>query len=661
MAKIIGTEPNQVPLNQHLGSLAYQNKDAVRVNRLTISSDPAQTGTTAVGTILIARNESANTSYAAIQVNGSPTSVSNHAIEMRSYAWGTAASDASTGSYAGAGQIIVAHDYPATKNLFISSQSGAVIFQAGSLSGERMRINSDGNVGVGTITPQLKFEVNNSVTGSNSFQAHLGATISSGYWTGFQFGYVEAGNQNYRKSGIIFERQDSSARGKIHILNNGDANATSCTLSDARLTLLYDGKVGIGYTNPGYLLDVAGDARIATGFIQGGLRNSIQASNTYSRDQGVIWVKMATVQSPVSCRIKYYAGTGNSEERGEIHFQGTYVQTYAKLKLSRQTYNGHVRRVVATCSAGGQPYGLWAEVDTGTSSVFASGIVFAYQVIEADNTINSIDNTTGTPTNIVTTAYAGGSGGVVYNDSWSHGLWLDTGATGYGMRIGTTDSGGYLVLKTTDNSHTGGIRFYDAAGSDRANMYYNGNQQWIIHGGSAPGGGDVPTLQFATNGSSRTPRMSITRDGKVGVGKTNPTYLLEIDGGNSSDSATAISHNGHIKMSAYFYKTGSTQLIVRCWFANYSSGLVTMNYAHTNGGDYGAHALIFVNNSYGSLYRNDVFTKLSTDMGAISVSVNSPGSGGNGYLQFTLPAGNGSPGNGSVTIEGFGPFWFTTA
>lgn len=179
---IVGTAPDQVPLNQHLGDLAYQSKEAVRVNRLTVSSDPVQTGTTAVGTILIARNESANTSYASIQVNGSPTDVASHALEMRSYAWGTSASDPNTGSYAGAGQILVAHGNPAVKNLFISSQSGSVIFQAGSLSGERMRINSDGNVGIGTTTPSYNLHV----PGTSSLEAaryiyipHTG--VSGGY------------------------------------------------------------------------------------------------------------------------------------------------------------------------------------------------------------------------------------------------------------------------------------------------------------------------------------------------------------------------------------------------------------------------------------------------------------------------------------------------
>jgi hypothetical protein len=39
MAKLIGTDPNQVPTNGDLGDLAYQNKESVKVESLTASAD----------------------------------------------------------------------------------------------------------------------------------------------------------------------------------------------------------------------------------------------------------------------------------------------------------------------------------------------------------------------------------------------------------------------------------------------------------------------------------------------------------------------------------------------------------------------------------------------------------------------------------------------
>lgn len=48
MTKLIGTDTNQVPTNGDLGDLAYQNKESVRVDNLTIDSNVG-IGTTAPG------------------------------------------------------------------------------------------------------------------------------------------------------------------------------------------------------------------------------------------------------------------------------------------------------------------------------------------------------------------------------------------------------------------------------------------------------------------------------------------------------------------------------------------------------------------------------------------------------------------------------------
>jgi hypothetical protein len=125
----------------------------------------------------------------------------------------------------------------------------------GTNNNERMRITNGGNIGVGVTTPQYRLDVNAGT--SANFQASFGASINSGTWTGIHFGYTEAGNLSYRKSALVFERQDSAARGKVHILNNGDANGNSAILADSKMTLQFDGNVGIGTTSPPTILTVA--------------------------------------------------------------------------------------------------------------------------------------------------------------------------------------------------------------------------------------------------------------------------------------------------------------------------------------------------------------------------------------------------------------------
>ena len=136
----------------------------------------------------------------------------------------------------------------------------------GGLGTERMRLTTDGKVGIGTIVPQSLFDV---TTESNGF-AHFGRVLSVGAWTGIGFGYkgADANPAGYRKAALVFERTDttdgfSDARGKVHILNRGGANDSgSATLSHACLTINHTGDVGIGNTSPGATLDVNGTLRV---------------------------------------------------------------------------------------------------------------------------------------------------------------------------------------------------------------------------------------------------------------------------------------------------------------------------------------------------------------------------------------------------------------
>jgi ribosomal protein L27 len=128
-------------------------------------------------------------------------------------------------------------------------------------------LSTSGQVGINTTTPQRTLDVIGSANDTPA--ASFGRGLPIGGWSGIHFGYSEAGNSSYRKSAIVFERTGSAADGKIHILNNAATDISSASLSDARLTILPAGSVGIGTTTPNgaYMLTLNGDSSTKLGGI----------------------------------------------------------------------------------------------------------------------------------------------------------------------------------------------------------------------------------------------------------------------------------------------------------------------------------------------------------------------------------------------------------
>ena len=105
------------------------------------------------------------------------------------------------------------------------------------------KIDGNSNVAIGSTTPQQTLDVNG---GSNSWGASFGSQIALGNaphdnWVGIHIGYKETGNNNYRKSGIAFQRTTGYANGLLHILNNGTSDNSTADLDDSVHSWDYDG------------------------------------------------------------------------------------------------------------------------------------------------------------------------------------------------------------------------------------------------------------------------------------------------------------------------------------------------------------------------------------------------------------------------------------
>ena len=125
---------------------------------------------------------------------------------------------------------------------------------------ERMRIDSSGNVGIGTTSPSQKLHINNSTASSASYakfsNAQTGTTTADGFDVGVNTG-TEA---------IIWQRENS--------------NLLFATNNTERIRITSGGNVGIGTTNPTFLLQVQGTPPVNNGALINARNSAATATNT---------------------------------------------------------------------------------------------------------------------------------------------------------------------------------------------------------------------------------------------------------------------------------------------------------------------------------------------------------------------------------------------
>jgi len=139
--------------------------------------------------------------------------------------------------------------------------SGGIQFHTGGWSGERMRITSGGNVGIGTTSPDALLHTNGAYSGgsgdhTNIAGAQLKLQASSGY---IRVPHVSAD----ATTSVVYNYQTGKD------VWWGEPSDTGTYHFRGRNLAVDNGNVGVGTTNPGYKLDVNGSFNATSGSIGG--------------------------------------------------------------------------------------------------------------------------------------------------------------------------------------------------------------------------------------------------------------------------------------------------------------------------------------------------------------------------------------------------------
>jgi len=421
--------------------------------------------------------------------------------------------------------LIWGHGVSSNQYFAIGKVSGSTSYS------EQLRIDINGNVGIGTTSPAYKLDVSgsanvvgdgNATTPDLYFNGAGGFGGSSGqvrayapnnstlgwYWDNTQFTF-----NNYPARLV-----DASSNIRFYFDNNN--NGSFYFLS---------GSVGIGTTSPASLLDVR------SGYITSGDKVSVQASKIlagYYNDGALVTLGgeysnggpvLGYAVWPSASAGTFVSSTGINVSRGAYTIRGNVHYWYSSTGSSTVVANSPVAlNSVASLDSSGN-----FTVNAITSSLFGTSSW-------ANNVVSASYATTAQTANALNTANSYTVSGLTNNGTLSMGS-------------------GYQILATTGTTSIPGIAF---VGDTNTGIYSSG----------------ADTIGLVTGGSEK---VTINSTGYVGIGSSAPTYKLQVNGGPTEVAG---------QVAASFEKQSSTDGKIATFVNTTGSGYTSYIYIGSNPG-----------------------------------------------------------------------------